>query len=76
MAKKGKGANTIRNVVGVLSMILAELVADGDLAANPVDGLARGKRPGRPPRRIEVPTPAEVEHSSPPPAPRRAPSSS
>jgi integrase len=61
MAARGKGANTIRNVLGVLRQILRELVVDEQLGSNPMDGLARGKRPGRPPRRIEVPTPAEVE---------------
>lgn len=60
MAADGKGANTIRNVVGVLSIILAELVADRLLMSNPVSGLRRGKRPGRPPRKIIVPRPAEV----------------
>jgi integrase len=45
----------------VLSQILGELVADRRLAFNPVDGLGRGKRPGRPPRKIIVPTAAEID---------------
>lgn len=61
LAAAGKGANTISNVVGVLRQILAELVADRQLASNPAAILKRGKRPGRPPRRIIVPSHEEVD---------------
>lgn len=61
LAAASKGANTISNVVGVLRQILAELVADRQLASNPAALLKRGKRPGRPPRRIIVPSHEEVD---------------
>ncbi len=60
MASKGKGQNTIKNVVGVLRMVMGELVYDGAIPSNPVDSLPRGRRPGRPPRRTTVPSPQEV----------------
>ena len=61
MARKGKGQNTIAHVVGVLHTVLAELVCDGAIPSNAVASLPRGRRPGRPPRRIVVPEPAEVQ---------------
>ena len=62
LAAAGKGANTITNVVGVLRCILEELVADGALPFNPAALPSRGKRPGRSPRKVTVPTHAEVDY--------------
>lgn len=60
MARRAKGQNTIKNVVGVLRMVMGELVYDGAIPSNPVESLPHGRRPGRPPRRTIVPTPEEV----------------
>jgi integrase len=48
-------------VVGVLRRVLDELVADRQLAYNPAALPKRGKRPGRAPRKILVPTHDEVD---------------
>jgi integrase len=61
LATANKGANTIRNVVGVLRRVLDELVADRLLAYNPAGLPQRGKRAGRAPRKIVVPTHDEVD---------------
>ena len=76
LAAAGKGANTITNTVGVLRRVLDELVADRQLPHNPAALPKPGKRPGRAPRKIVVPTHAEVDLSSRLRATRRGPCSS
>jgi integrase len=61
LAADGKGTNTIRNIVGVLRRVLDDLVADRQIPFNPAALPSRGKRPGRPPRKIVVPTHTEVD---------------
>ena len=61
MAAAGRGANTITCVVGVLRRVLDELVADRALPYNPASVSVPGKRPGRKPRKIDVPTHEEVD---------------
>jgi integrase len=61
LAAAGKGANTITNVTGVLRRVLDDLVADRQLPYNPAALPQRGKRPGKAPRRIVVPTHDEVD---------------
>jgi integrase len=61
LARAGKGAGTITNVVAVLRQVLAALVIDGELAANPADYRRAGRRAGRPPAKIVAPSLEEVE---------------
>jgi integrase len=61
MAAEGKGQNTIANVAGVLRRVLDELVGDGQLQCNPAAVTVRGKRAGRRPAKIVVPTDEEVD---------------
>jgi integrase len=61
MAAACKGANTIKNVSGVLRRVLDDLVADRQLAFNAAALPKRGKRPGRAPRKIVVPSHEEVD---------------
>jgi integrase len=57
----GKGQNTIAAVRQVLRQVLGDLVLDGVLPSNAAAVRARGKRPGKAPRKIVPPTAGEVE---------------
>jgi integrase len=61
LAAAGKGGGTIANIVGVPRYVLGDLVADRQLDFNPAAVPSRGKRPGRAPRKIVVPTHGEVD---------------